>query len=157
MEAPGLGGTLDSVDLASLDALAEHVVRLNHDLGKYVCFQVRWLGEDPEPSALRGAVEADLLCTRRGPDGSRSAASVWQDFRPALFGEAMLPSGIRVDLSRDPDVAQLEDGMRIIAAVSAALGADEGGDDVVQRGAEAARRVSEACRSLARRVRAKGA
>ena len=145
------------MDAASLGALADHVLRLNHDLGKYVSLQVRWLGEDPSIEDLRRAVEADLLSTRRGPDGSRSATSVWAEFRPGLVGEADLVGGARVDLSGDPDVVTLDQNMGVISKLAAALGSPSADTEAVERGVEAARVVAETCRSLARRVRAKGA
>lgn len=140
-----------------LDALGSHVARLRHDLGKYVSMQVRWLGEGASPEALRDAVMADLLTTRRGPRGVQTALAVWAEFRPALLGEQELVEGVHVDLSEDSDVRQLVHHMAIIAEVSAGLqtGLADGG--TIGRGAEAARNVAEACRSLGRRVRARRA
>lgn len=134
-------------------ALADHLSRLRHDLGKYVSLQVRWLGEDPDPAALREALEADLLGTRRGPSGTVDALAVWAEFRPALVGEAPLPDGPLVDLRGDPDLARLDAGMAEIARVVAALRADDLDADGVRRGARAAAEVAEACRALWTRAR----
>lgn len=65
-------------------SVAEAASRARHDLGKYVCFQVRWLPEDADDDALRGALRDDLLRTRRGPQGEEGAAQVWAGFRAEL-------------------------------------------------------------------------
>ena len=65
-------------------SVADSASRARHDLGKYVCFQVRWLPEDAGDDALRGALKDDLLRTRRGPDGVATAAEVWSGFRAEL-------------------------------------------------------------------------
>lgn len=149
--------TLENVAPETLGPLTDHVGRLKHDLGKYVSLQARWLGEDASTADRRKALEADLLSTRRGPDGSHAATSVWDEFRPGLVGAGDLGGGARADLSDDPDLISLQHNMAIIADVSAALRANTAGDEVVARGADAALLVAEACRSLARRVRARGA
>lgn len=69
-------------------SVADSANRARHDLGKYVCFQVRWLPEDADDDALRGALKDDLLRTRRGPAGEESAAQVWAGFRAELLGVA---------------------------------------------------------------------
>lgn len=65
-------------------SVAEAAAQVRHDLGKYVCFQVRWLADDADDDALRGALKDDLLRTRRGPAGEASAADVWAAFRDDL-------------------------------------------------------------------------
>lgn len=60
----------------------ETMAALRHDLGKYVCFEARWLGEDAGAEALRDALRADLLRTRRGPTGEEPAAAIWARLRP---------------------------------------------------------------------------
>jgi hypothetical protein len=148
---------LESVGVDCLGALASHVTRLRHDLGKYVSMQVRWLGDNPSPDALRDAVVADLLTTRRGPAGVQTAQAVWAEFQPALVGARELVDGVHVDLSEDSDVRQLEHHMAIIAEVADRLQTGLADGDTIDRGAEAAQKVAEACRSLGRRVRARGA
>lgn len=58
--------------------------QLRHDLGKYVAFQLRWLPADPSDGALAEALAADLLHTRRGPDGNESAVELWARYRPRI-------------------------------------------------------------------------
>ncbi len=58
--------------------------RVRHDLGKYVVFEVAWLPPDAPAAALRDALRADLLSTRRGPAGVSSAPEVWRELRPGL-------------------------------------------------------------------------
>ena len=64
--------------------MREYLVRLKHDLGKYIAFQVRYLPPGASASERREALAADLLGTRRGPEGVRDAPSVWAEFRATL-------------------------------------------------------------------------
>lgn len=149
-------GTLDTLPADALPALSAHVARLKHDLGKYVALRQRWLAEGASAQERREALVDDLLATRRGPDATLDAVSVWSEFRPALMGEDPLPGGHRVDLSQDRDVRALEEAMTVLARVTAALRAGESSDDLVQQGSTAALAVSDGCRSLDRRVKARG-
>lgn len=149
--------SLENVAAESLGPLTEFVGRLKHDLGKYVSLQARWLGDGAPVAERRKALEADLLSTRRGPDGSQAATSVWLEFRPGLVGLADLGGGARADLSDDPDLVRLDHNMSIVEEVSEALRRSAADDDIVELGCAAALTVAETCRSLARRVRAKGA
>lgn len=58
--------------------------RAKHDLGKYVAFEARWLPPEASDAELLEALRADLLQTRRGPDGSEGAAAIWARLRPTL-------------------------------------------------------------------------
>lgn len=149
--APGI----ESVEGAPRAALREHLARLKHDLGKYVAFQQRWLGPDAGPESRRAALEADLLHTRRGPDGSVDALTVWADARPALVGQAEL-GGATIDLSHDPDIARLDGAMRAIAPLVEALRAGRATDVALARGSALALEVSETCRRLVERTRVGG-
>lgn len=130
-------------------ALAAHAARLNHDLGKYVALNQRWLGPDPAIEALREAVATDLLATRRGPDGTEDAASLWARHRPELVGDRPL-AGAAVDLTGLPTFDALDAAMTRVATAVARLAADGALDDAAVRSAhEAAVAASEGCRRLA--------
>jgi hypothetical protein len=143
----------DVLEPHTRDAVAEYVARVKHDLGKYVSFQVRWLGPEASVEDRRAALVADLTATRRGPEGSRDAASIWAALRPALVGEAPLPAGPTMDLSDDPLVQRIDEAIAVIAEVVSMLGEDPVDEAVVDRGEHAALAVSEACRDLVRRYR----
>lgn len=149
--APGV----EAVEGPARDALREHLARLKHDLGKYVAFQQRWLGQDADPGARRAALESDLIHTRRGPDGSVDALTVWADARPALVGQATL-GGAVVDLACDPDIARLDGAMRALAPLVDALRAGQATDHALARGSALALDVSETCRRLVERTRVGG-
>lgn len=138
---------------ADRNALEDHLSRLRHDLGKYVSLQVRWLGEGAPADELARALAADLLETRRGPNGTLDAHTVWGEFRPALVGEQALDGGVRVDLSEDRDFAALDRAMDEVARVSAALRAGGADEATVASGVAAAGTVSGLCRRLWTRVR----
>jgi len=133
--------------------LLAYLARVKHDLGRYVALQQRWLPAEATAAERRAAVEADLLQTRRGPEGTLDAASLWAALRAPLLGLAPLPGGGRVDLARDPDVERIEAGITEIQGVVQAFREGEADGEAVERGAAAARVVSEACRGLVRRWR----
>ncbi len=134
-------------------ALGDHLSRLRHDLGKYVHLQVRWLGPGASPEALREALAADLLETRRGPAGVVDAVALWHALRPPLIGAAPLEGGAIVDLSGDADVEAITHAMAQIARVIEALRRGSDDPETVDAGIAAARAVTAACRSLWSRIR----
>jgi hypothetical protein len=66
-------------------SLSDATARAKHDLGKYVAFQLRWLGPDCTDVDLLEALRADVLQTRRGPNGVETAMSIWSRLRPDLL------------------------------------------------------------------------
>ena len=135
-------------------ALQDLLARLKHDLGKYVALQQRWLPATATLDERRAALRADLLETRRGPNGTQDAASVWRGFRPQLFGEAALPDGCRVDGSADPDLVALDEAMKRIDVLIAELSQDAPiGAEHMQDGFDAANAVAQACQRLTKRAR----
>ena len=132
------------------DALVQHCARIKHDLGKYVAFQVRWVAADAPLAERCAALEADLKATRRGPDGTVDAPTLWRELRAPLVGDVALADGTTVDLSAEPLVATIDAAMATITAVISALDAGTVGDVDVDRGTDAAKTVAEACRELHR-------
>lgn len=55
---------------------------LHHDLGKYICFESRFVEENATDSDLRTALCTDIFETRRGSDGVLTAWQVWERLRP---------------------------------------------------------------------------
>jgi len=96
------------------DVLREAAARAKHDLGKYIAFQTRWLPESADHQEWTAALQADLLQTRRGPDGAESAVSIWERIR-GEFGE----------LEDDKDIARVEAAFGTIRTLMPAL---EGGE-----------------------------
>ncbi|MDP6934059.1 MAG: hypothetical protein QGG40_14135 [Myxococcota bacterium] len=84
---------LESVPSERLAELVEQLSVLRHDLGKYIGFEVRFVGEDPEVGVLRAALRSDLHRTRRDRRGSLSAWELWAQVRPHLLdGDARVES-----------------------------------------------------------------
>jgi hypothetical protein len=82
----------------------EAATAARHDLGKYMIFQLRWVGREGPLDDVREALESDLLRTRDGPGGTATAAAIWEELRDALA-------------PFDPQaVASLDEGMALIAA-----------------------------------------
>lgn len=69
-----------------MSALLDAAQDARHDLGKYICMNQRWLGEQsPLPERME-ALQADLLRTQSGPKGDLDAFSLWSRLRPGLVG-----------------------------------------------------------------------
>lgn len=134
------------------DALLSLLDRLKHDLGKYVALQARWLPPEAGPVERREALVADLLHTRRGPEGSTSAHEVWETFRGMLHGEVLL-DGHRVALGDDPDVVVIEDRMRSLGALRSVSAVEALVPEAVDEALSACAEVGARCRSLVRRAR----
>lgn len=128
---------VEDLPAEALAALADQVGDLRHDLGKYIGFETRFLGPDAETEALRVALRADLLATRRRGQRVESAVELWARLRPA-------------ELDGDPDVAVIDQAMVGLAAVSL-----EGDRGALDRAAALARQVSEATRRLDARTKAR--
>ena len=114
--------------------------RLRHDLGKAIVRQVTWLGPDPDPDALREALSADLLATRRSPEGTVGAVALFDRLLPRLRS-----------LPPDEDWRRLGDAMQEIRTIVIVLQDGTATQDDVVRGVRAARAVADACRALHRK------
>lgn len=125
---------LEDVPPESLDELTEDLSDLRHDLGKYITFEVRFLGADPETEALRAALRADVLQTHKRGDEHATAWQVWARMRPAL-------------LEGDPDVARIEESLAALARVNLT-----GSRAELEEAAALAGEVAAATRSLFKRA-----
>jgi len=128
---------LEQVPPDALDELVEQLGDLRHDLGKYVCFEARFLPPDPDPAALRAALRADLLQTRRRGDEVESAWALWRRLRPAM-------------LDGDPGVTALDRELEALEAASL-----DGSPAALAVVAARAREVARGCRTLHARARAR--
>lgn len=128
---------LEDVPVDELEALVEQLSDLRHDLGKYVCFEARFLPAEPDGAALSAALRADLLQTRRRGDAVESAWALWRRLRPGL-------------LDGDPDVTALDHDVAALEAASL-----DGTVTELAAVAARARAVSGRCRALHTRARAR--
>ncbi|MFT5683694.1 MAG: hypothetical protein ACI8RZ_004626 [Myxococcota bacterium] len=125
---------LEDVPSAALDELIEDLSDLRHDLGKYLIFEVRFLGEAPETEALRAALRADILQTHKRGDEHATAWQVWAGLRPAL-------------LDGDVDIVQIEESLMALAGVDLS-----GSRAELDQAAALAGEVATATRSLCKRA-----
>ncbi len=65
----------------------EHAARAKHDLGKYVAFQARWLGDDASADQLLEALRQDVRATRRSDAETLAAPELWARLRAPLATE----------------------------------------------------------------------
>lgn len=145
-------GDFVSAEQADREDLHKVIVRLKHDLGKYVFFQQAWLSTDADLSAQEDALRADVLCTRSGPQGTSDAMCVWEGFRPYLCGEARI-GRILWDIRSDPDVAAIFQAMGGLPEVLDALRTHSTTPEVIIKGRDRCEAVATHVRSLERRIR----
>lgn len=127
--------SFSAMSIDDLEDLADQVADLRHDLGKYITFEVRFVGLDADTEALRQAVKADLLATDKRGGETEAAWSVWGRLRPPALAE-------------DPDVLAI-DGLIAGLEALALDGLDRAG---LLAAAEQAAAVQARCKSLSRRV-----
>lgn len=70
-----------------LEELSELLFDIKHDLGKYITFEVRFVGMDAQSTELRKALFADLWETDKRGAQCQPAWTVWQRLRPPLLHE----------------------------------------------------------------------
>ena len=96
------------------DSLLERVAALKHDLGKYVAWQsanlddAAWTG--PVGETLVSALRSDVLATKKGTDGDRSAWEVWDAHTEDL------PRPLR-----SPELSRVEAAVRVLQAAGPVL------------------------------------
>lgn len=137
MSTGGAPPVIEDLDEGAVRGLFPVVEDLRHDLGKYIGFEASFLPPEPSPEALREALRADLLATRRGPRGVESAADIWTRLRPPL-------------LMGDPDVVAIEQAMGALFAPAL-----DGDESALRQLRDQAREVRRLCQSLSRRLRAR--
>ena len=125
---------LEDVTAPALELLIEDLTDLRHDLGKYITFEVRFLGEDPQTEALRAALQADVMRTHKRGEDIATAWQVWERMRPN-------------SLDGDADVVRIDENLAALRALDL-----DGPRETLEQAAACARTVAQACRSLHRRA-----
>jgi hypothetical protein len=125
---------LEDVPPEALEELTEDLSDLRHDLGKYITFEVRFLGSDPETEALRAALRTDILQTHKRGDVCATAWQVWERMRPT-------------QLAGDADVDRVEESLAALARVNLT-----GSRVELEEAAGLAGEVAAATRSLFKRA-----
>jgi hypothetical protein len=74
----------DDLAAESRVAIAEILVDLAHDLGRYLAMQTNNLGPEASRDDLLECLRADLLQTRRSGAGVYDAAEIWAPYRERL-------------------------------------------------------------------------
>ena len=128
---------LEALPVATLEGLLDRLGDLRHDLGKYIRFETRFVEEGGDVEALRAALRADLLSTRRRGSEVESAVAVWARMRPA-------------ELDGDPDVVLIDEAMAALGGIDL-----DGPESGLRAASAASGRVSEATRRLLARARAR--
>jgi hypothetical protein len=85
---------VEDVPEEAREDLIDELGDLRHDLGKYIGFETRMVGD--EEAELRAALERDLLRTRDHRGQPESCWAIWARLRPGTLHD-------------DPDVAAIDD------------------------------------------------
>ena len=120
-----------------LEDLSDALADVRHDLGKYITFEVRFIGLDADTAALRQALRADLLQTDKRGARVEAAWSVWDRLRPE-------------ELDDDPDVLAID----VAIAGLRALEIDTLEREGLLSAAAVARDIQARCAALFRRCQA---
>ena len=129
--------SVDGLDLDRLQALLPRLQDIRHDLGKYICFEVRFAGPEPAVEVLRAALRADLLATRRQGSLQEGAVALWARLRPA-------------ELALDADLQAVDAAIAGLGRVDL-----EGSPAELAAAAALAEQVRDASQRLHRRARAR--
>ena len=96
---------LEGIATEELEGLVERLSDIRHDLGKYITFEVRFLGPGPQQGDLREALRSDLYRTHQRGDVYLSAWEVWEKLRPLV-------------LEGDPDVVAIDEALLLLRDVN---------------------------------------
>jgi len=128
---------LEALAVAQLVALLPALEDLRHDLGKYICFETRFVGLDAELETLRAAIVADLRTTRRQAADTLPAWDLWARLRPLALDD-------------DPDLRAVDVAINELRETDL-----DGPLPVLLAAAEGAVRVQQATRRLHDRARSR--
>ncbi len=120
----------------------EHAARAKHDLGKYVAFQARWLGDDASADQLLEALRQDVRATRRSDAETLAAPELWARLRAPLATELS-----------SADLAPIDAAVARLAAAGPGLDAGDLSLSELRHVAEDARVVARELAVLTRRLR----
>jgi hypothetical protein len=85
--------TIQDANVVTHEDLEDAVDDLAHDLGKYIHLPITLLPTDVDDVTFREAAHKALHQTRRGPNGSQSAASLWAAFQEEAGNELSMLEG----------------------------------------------------------------
>ena len=111
--------------------LVDPILRsIRHDLGKYICFEQRFVMDEGDADERRRAVRSDIENTHRRGDCSEGCVRLWSRLRPGM-------------LDGDPDVLIVDKAIEDISLLNL-----EGPIAELDRAASLARSVQEASKRL---------
>ena len=56
---------------------------VRHDIGRYICFELRFVEDRSNVAELRRALRSDVLCTRKNGEQVESCLELWLRLRPS--------------------------------------------------------------------------
>ena len=151
MTSDGQSGSFASLShcvLSKRSAIVSVARDLDHDLGRYVFFQLAALPKDARPAVMLQAARADVLETRKRSDGSDSAMELWQAAMTAFREQFENEHELYDAFLREPLVRGLQEHMVQLHAHSAALHDGTLNPERLRRVVQDARSVSESTRRL---------
>ena len=115
------------------ESLMLKIRAIRHDLGRYICFEQRFVENVEDVEELRMALRSDLLSTRKKGAEIDSCSVLWQELRPN-------------ELDADPDICAIDHAIEDIQTLDL-----NGPMEELQRAQRLAECVRDACRRLMQR------
>ena len=122
-----------------MSALLDAAQDARHDLGKYICMNQRWLGEQAPLAERLEALQADLLSTQSGPDGRVDAFALWARLRPPLLGSGS-------------ELAEVDDALARLAEKRSAIETGRADEATLAACTADCKAIADALKRLTRRL-----
>ena len=103
---------------------------IKHDLGRYICFERRFVEDSEDIGELRRALRSDIHKTRRSGDESETCWDIWNRLRPNVLNE-------------DPDILVIDRAIEDIMSIDL-----DGHIDDLMRACELTESVRDSSRQL---------
>jgi hypothetical protein len=121
---------LEELGQKELEQVMPSLRAIKHDLGRYICFERRFVVDSEDIGELRRALRSDIRMTRRSGDESETCWDIWERLRPPV-------------LNGDPDILIIDQAIKDIMSIDL-----DGQMDDLTRACELTERVRKSTRQL---------
>ena len=95
---------LEDLCASELEEVMPSLRAIRHDLGRYICFERRFLVDVDDVAELRRALTSDIQMTRKSGEDSEACWGIWKRLRPSR-------------LDGDPDVRVIDQAIEDIMSI----------------------------------------
>ena len=121
---------LEELGQEELEQMIPLLRAIKHDLGRYICFERRFVEDSEDMGELRRALRSDIRMTRRSGDESETCWDIWTRLRPHLLND-------------DPDILIIDRAIEDIMSIDL-----DGPIDDLKRACELTESVRHSSRQL---------